>query len=142
MGNERSSLCFYTASHSSLHSSFLALSLWIAPGRTRDQSQGRDSVNNAGSAVPRLQHLRFVAPSQQNLGASHGQEHVEGGMRSCPWARTQLETALRNISPGNISLLSQKPQNAAGAQVLLNLPQLSGPTLGFSQKDEPQANWY
>lgn len=107
MGNERSSLCFYTPSHGSLHGSFLALSLWIAPGRTRDQSQGRDGVNNAGSAVPRQQHLRFVAPSQQNLGAGRSQEHVEGGMRSCPWARTQLETALRNISLGNISLLSQ-----------------------------------
>lgn len=44
-----------------------ALSLWIVPGRTRNQSQGRNGVNNAGSGGPSLQHpsplqLRFGAP--------------------------------------------------------------------------------
>lgn len=44
-----------------------ALSLWIVPGRTRNQSQGRNGVNNAGSGVPSLQHpsplqLRFGVP--------------------------------------------------------------------------------
>lgn len=92
VGKARSSHCFQGPPIFPWPSSQLlpALSLWISPGRTRKQSQGRDGGSKAGSALPSLQHPRFVAPPLQDFGASCGQGHPEGGMRSCPWGRTQL----------------------------------------------------
>lgn len=99
-----------------------APSLWIVLGRQETRAREEREPTPLAQVFPGCPTECTSAELWQSFGASHGQEHVEGRMRSCFWGRTHLETALGNTSLRNTSPLSSTAPKSGGTQSVAESP--------------------